>query len=205
MALGAREKISRRSWLLACLAIPLCRARAVEISALDVSFDGDNLHFAAPRLHFLSGKPLARLKEGATVVFLSQLTLRDDRGLVHHAHERLNVSFDVWEEKFNVVLAVDRHSKLGMTQTAAEAWCFDNLVISALALEPTRPFWLRFDLRVATERELAALVSDPGLSIRNLIEYFGRKAGADEPSWVGEAGPLRLTDLPRTIARRARG
>jgi hypothetical protein len=205
MALDARVKISRRSWLLAGLAIPLFRVRAAAVEPLTVSFDGDNLHFTAPRLHFLSGKPLTRLKEGATVVFLSQLTLRDDRGLIRHAHERLNVSFDVWEEKFNVVLAEDRHSKLGLTQAAAEAWCFDNLVISALALEPTRPFWLHFDLRVATERELAALVSGPGLSFRNLIEYFGRKAGADEPSWVGEAGPLRLTDLPRTFVRRARG
>src|SRR5438067_6548009 len=61
MARPARnEGISRRSWLLAGLAIPLLRAGAAE--KLEVSFDGDNLHVAAPGLHFLTGTALKRLK-----------------------------------------------------------------------------------------------------------------------------------------------
>ena len=82
MAQQARNpRISRRSWLLAGLGIPLLRARAE--GPLAVTFDGDNLHVAAPGLHFLTGKPLDRLKDAATVVFVSQITLfSDDHGTI---------------------------------------------------------------------------------------------------------------------------
>jgi len=94
MALFARDiRISRRSWLLAGLAIPLSRAWADD--SFEVSFDGDNLHVAAPGLHFLTGKPLSRLKDGLTVAYLSRITLlSDDRGTVLRspAPERIIVS-----------------------------------------------------------------------------------------------------------------
>jgi len=201
----SREQFSRRSWLLAGLTVPAFRARAAPL--LTVSFDGDNLHVAAPQLHFLTGRPLNRLKDGTSVVFLSQLTIfRDDRGTVfRRSPERLTVSYDVWEEKFKVVLAVDRRSVSRLSLAAAETWCLDNLAISALGLAPARPFWLQFDLRVATPKELSALVGDPGISVRGLIELFGRKPGADEPQWTLAAGPLRLTDLPRQAIRGTRG
>ena len=201
----SREQFSRRSWLLAGLTVPAFRARAAPL--LTVSFDGDNLHVAAPQLHFLTGRPLNRLKDGTSVVFLSQLTIfRDDRGTVfRRSPERLTVSYDVWEEKFKVVLAVDRRSVSRLSLAAAETWCLENLAISALGLAPSRPFWLQFDLRAATPKELSALVGDPGISVRGLIELFGRKPGADEPQWTLAAGPLRLTDLPRQAIRGTRG
>ena len=63
-------QISRRCWLLAGLAAPLFRARGAE--TLTVTFDGDNLHVSSPDLHFLTGKPLERLKDGtATVQYLA--------------------------------------------------------------------------------------------------------------------------------------
>src|ERR1039457_7384691 len=68
--------ISRRRWLLAGVAIPLSRLWAAE--RLSVAWDGDDLHVAAPQLHFLAGKPLDRIKDGAAVVFLTQLTLTTD-------------------------------------------------------------------------------------------------------------------------------
>jgi len=206
MAQFARENLSRRSWLLAGLTIPLFSARAAA-DLLNVSFDGDNLRVAAPQFHFLTGRPLKRLQDGASVVYMSQLTLsHEDNGPgFRHQPERLTVSYDVWEEKFKVVMAGIGRSASGLSLPAAEAWCLDNLAISALGLQPTRPFWLRLDLRVATERELATLVGDPsGISIRTWIEFFSRKPGADQPHWTRSAGPLRLTDLPRT-ARGTRG
>ena len=201
----SREQFSRRSWLLAGLTVSAFRARAAPV--LSVSFDGDNLHVVAPQLHFLTGRPLNRLKDGTSVVFLSQLTIfRDDRGTVfRRSPERLTVSYDVWEEKFKVVLAIDRRSVSRLSLAAAETWCLDNLAISALGLAPARPFWLQFDLRAATPKELSALVGDPGISVRGLIEVFGRKPGAGEPQWTLAAGPLRLTDLPRPAARGTRG
>jgi hypothetical protein len=213
MALHARERISRRSWLLAGLGIPLFRAWADPL--LRVTSDGDNLHVAAPQLHFLTGRPLARLKDGNVVVFLSQLTLfRDDHNtVIRRKPERITVSYDLWEEKFQVGMAeaatgaqvwVDRRSASRLSIGDTEAWCMENLAISALGLETQRPFWLRFELRTASEKEVSAVAGDTGISIRGLIEMFSRRAGADQPHWELNAGPLRLGDLPRTTTRRIR-
>ena len=203
MAHGARGKISRRNWLLAGLAIPVFRAHASV--NLSVFFDGDNLHVAAPQLHFLSGKSLTRLQDGLTLAFVSQLTLlREDRSTIfRRSPERILVSYDVWEEKYKVTLGSERSAK-DLTLGEAESWCLENLAISALGLPPERPFWLRFDLRSTDPKELSQVMGDPGISLRGLIELFGRKPGADEWRSTLEAGPLRLTDLPRRLARGTR-
>jgi hypothetical protein len=204
MALQARDKISRRSWLLAGLTLPLFRAWAEPI--LHVTSDGDNLHVAAPQLHFLAGRPLARLKDGNIVVYLSQLTLfREDHVTpIRRKPERFTVSYDLWEEKFKVGMAVDSRSAGRLSMEETETWCMENLAISALGLETQRPFWLRFELRTASEKEISAVAGDSGISIRGLIEMFSRRAGADQPHWTLNAGPLRLGDLPRKVARRTR-
>jgi hypothetical protein len=203
MAHFAREKISRRSWLLAGLAASLFRARAAE--KFSVIFDGDTLRVAAPQLHFLSGKPLARLKDGNTVVFLSQITLfGDDHGTVfRRTPERLTISYDIWEEKFQVSLGLDGRSVKRLSLAGAEAWCLDNLAISALGLAPNRPFWLRFELREVDPREFGSVMGDPGISLRGIIERLARKPGPDQEHFTLEAGPLRLAELPRKIARGA--
>ena len=207
MAQSARDpRISRRSWLLACLGIPLLRARAE--NSLAVTFDGDNLHVATPGLHFLTGKPLDRLKDAATVVFVSQITLlSDDRGTIFRrpVTERLIVSYDLWQEKFAVTIRggdSTRSTQRLLTAPQAETWCIENLAISALGLPPTRPFWLRFELRAADQKDLGTLLGDTGISIGSLIEFFGRKAGAKDPYWRRDAGPLRLIDLPRISSGR---
>jgi hypothetical protein len=200
----ARTQISRRSWLLAGLTTPLLAARST--GTLSLSFDGDDLHVAAPQLHFLSGRPLTRLQDGATVVFLSQLTIfRDDRGTVWRRNpERITVSYDVWEEKFSVIVGSTNRRVSRLSAPAAETWCLNNLVISALGLAPERPFWVRFELRTADPKDLSGVVGDPGISIRGLIEVFSRKPGADQDHWTLDAGPLRLADLPRISVRGTR-
>ena len=198
------KPISRRSWLLAGLTVPLLKARGT--GNLILTFDGDDLHVAAPQLHFLSGRPLSRLRDGATVVFISQLTIfRDDRGTVwRHAPERLTVSYDVWEEKFSVILGTTNRRASRLSAPATEAWCLNNLAISALGLAPERPFWFRLELRTADPKDLSAVVGEPGISIRGLIELFSRKPGADQDEWTLNAGPLRLANLPRISARGTR-
>ena len=206
MALPARdERISRRSWLLAGLAIPLSRLRAA--APLAVSFDGDNLRVAAPDLHFLTGKALERLKDAATVIFLSQLTLFSDTGgtIFKRTAERLVVSYDLWEEKFSVTIpGGSKRHLLNVSATEAESWCLENLAISALGIAPSRPFWLRFDLRMADRKELASIMGDTGVSLTGLIDVFSRKPGAGEQSWSRTVGPFRLQDLPRTPSVRGR-
>jgi hypothetical protein len=198
--------MSRRSWLLAGLAIGVSRLRAAE--TLKLSFDGDNIHVAAaPNWHFLTGKPLARLKDAATVTFVSQLTLFSDaQGTVFkRSAERLVVSYDLWEEKFSVTIP-GRGQRKPFTGGAAEVedWALDNLAISAMGMAPERPFWLRLDMRTADRRELSNVVGESGLSLSGLIDLFSRKPGSGEFSLTANVGPFRLMDLPRMLSGRGR-
>jgi hypothetical protein len=170
--------------------------------ALAVTFDGDNLRVAAPDLHFLVGKPLERLKDAATVTYLSQLTIFSDQQgsvLKRSPIERLVVSYDLWQEKFSVTIpGGGKRSVFNVTAPQAESWCLDNLAVSALGLPTDRPFWLRFDLRTNYRRDIGSVVSDAGVTLSGLIDLFSRKQGAGDISWTRYDGPFRLLDLPRT-------
>jgi hypothetical protein len=182
------------------------RARGAE--PLAVTFDGDNLHVGTSVLHFLSGKPLERLKDGATVVFLSQLTIFSDHWTTPFRRapvERFVVSYDIWaEDKFSVTVPASNHSASNLAAPALEAWCLGSLGISAAGIAPDRQFWLRLEMRTADQADLASVTAEPGVSLRNLILLLGRKPGAGDPQWTREAGPLRLTDLTRTGGRGTR-
>jgi hypothetical protein len=200
-------QISRRRWLMAGLTIPIFRLRGAE--SLNVTFDGDNLHVAAPGLHFLTGKPLQKMKEGASVVYLSQLTLFSDRWVTVFRRTpilRFVVSYDIWgEDKFSVTLpGAAGRSAANLSASATEAWCLENLAISATGLPPDRPFWLRLDMRTGDQRDLGAMLGEPGISLKSLILLLGRKPGEDDPQWNREVGPLRLADLARSPGRGAR-
>jgi hypothetical protein len=182
------------------LALPLLIARA---SSMDVAFDGDTLRPVLPDVHFISGRALERLKDARTVVFLSQITLlREDHVTpFRHAPQRFYVSYDIWEGRFKVTIpGATPESRLGLTAEQAEAWCMDNMTVSALGVAPDRDFWLRFDLRTADPKDMASIVSETGISISGLIEFFSRKTDG-EPHWAMERR-LRLTDLRRTPSRR---
>jgi hypothetical protein len=207
MALDARNNgIGRRRLLLAGLAIPLFRRCLRASEELDVSFDGDNLHVAAPGLHFLTGKPLERLMNADTVTFLSQLTVySDEHGTIfRRMPERLIVSYDLWEEKFSVTIPGPfKRSIPNVSARQAETWCIENLAISALGLPQDRPFWLKFEIRTTSRRELASVVGDSGVSLSSLIDLFSH-AAAGELSWARTAGPLFLRQLPRTHTGRGK-
>jgi hypothetical protein len=206
MADSARNgQISRRSWLLAGMAVPLFQARGADSFA--VTFDGDSLHVSAPSLHFLSGKPLARLKNGSTVVYLSQLTLFGDAYatvLRRAPVERFVISYDIWaDDRFSVTVPGARSAN-NLSALATELWCLDSLAINAAGLAADRPFWLEFDMGTADQRELSSVVSGPGISLGSLILLLSRKPGLDDPQWRLRAGPLRLADLARTAGRGSR-
>jgi hypothetical protein len=205
MALPARDnRITRRSWLMAGLAIAVSRGRAEE--PLDVSFDGDNLRVFAPGLHFLTGRPLERLKNADTVAFLSQITLYSDaHGTIFRRFpERLVVSYDLWEEKFSVTIpGPSKRSLPNVSAAQAESWCLENMAISGLGLAPDRPFWVKFELRTTDRRELTSLMGDSGISLSALVDLISRPPGGDL-YWSRSAGPFRLRDLPRTRTGRGR-
>lgn len=200
MAQSRLARMSRRSWLAAGLAIPLLIGRA---GTMDVAFDGDTLRPLMPDLHFLTGRALERLKDARTVVFLSQITLlRDDHVTpFRRAPQRFYVSYDIWEGRFKVTIpGVTPESRLGLTAAQAEAWCMENMTVSALGVPPNEDFWMRFDLRTADPKDLASIVSESGISISALIELFSRKPDG-EPHWTMERR-LRLADLRRSPTRR---
>jgi hypothetical protein len=197
-------QLSRRGWLLASLAAPLFSARAAD--PLAVTYDGDNLHISAPTLHFLAGKPFERLRDGATVVYLSQLTIFGDRGITVIRRSpimRFVVSYDVLaEDKFSVTVPGPlRRSVSNLSAPATEAWCMETLAVSASGVPADRQFWLRLEMRTADQKDLSTVLGDTGISLRNFVLLLGRRPGAGDPQWTREAGPLRLADLARTPGR----
>ena len=208
MATRSREtRISRRSWLLAGLTLPLFSARAAD--AMKVIYDGDNLHVAAPTLHFLTGKPLERLKYGDVVAYVLQLELLNEaRTIVLRPQKgRFVVSYALWEEKFSVTQlasspGVGPRTVEGLSATDAETWCFNNLTMSTLGLAPNQYYWLRLELRTGTARDFAD-DNKIGISIKDLIDLLGRK-NTEVTHWGPLETRVRLADLPRMAGRGSR-
>lgn len=204
MQIAAREiKISRRSWLVASLATPLLRAWAAD--PLKVQYDGDNVHIAAPSLHFLEGRPMERLKDGDVVAYIAQVDLLDEARsvVIKQQKGRFVVSYALWEEKFSVTqLGNSPRAVEGLSAVAAEAWCLSQLAIPTLSLSPDRYYWLRFNLRTGNPRDFAA-DEEVGISIHRLIDILSRK-NAPEVHWGPLEARVRLADLPRMAGRGSR-
>jgi hypothetical protein len=61
-------------------------------------------------------------------------------------------------------------------------------------LTPSRPFWIKLDLRAEDPKESAAIVGEPGISLRRLVEIFSRPP-RNQQQWLETQGPIRLQDL----------
>jgi hypothetical protein len=201
------RKMSRRSWLLAGLTTPLLSLSAT--NSFKVTYDGDNLHVAAPTLHFLTGKPLERLKYGDVVAYVAQLELLNEArtAVVRPQKGRFVVSYALWEETFSVTRLGSSSGSAprtveGLSLPAAEAWCLDNLTMSTQGLEPTLSYWLRLELRTGTARDFAD-EAKIGVSIHDLIDFLGRK-NTEVTHWGPLETRVRLADLPRMAGRGSR-
>jgi hypothetical protein len=195
--------ISRRSWLLAGLAIPLFRARAAD--SLNARYDGDTIHVAPPSVHFLAGKTMERLKDGAAVAFVGQLDLLNEARIpVRQQRARFVVSYALWEEKYSVTqLGKVPRSVEGLSAAAAEAWCFEGLALSTFGIPPDQYFWLRFEMRTGGARDMEGDLPN-GVSFKSIIDLLGRKKQV-ESSWGPLETRIRLADLPRISGRGTRG
>lgn len=203
MAQPARDRgTTRRSLLLAGIALPLFRARGATI--LGVTYDGDNLYPVAPDVHFLTPKIVERLRASAdTQAFVSQLSIfsgQTDAPMRLGAPRRFIVSYSIWEETFKVAIP-GLGSQEGLSVAQAESWCMERMAISASGLEPSRPFRMRFELRSFSRPDLTRVLGDSGLSIVSLVDILSRKPGMGEQQWSRETGWLRLIDLPRLSGR----
>jgi hypothetical protein len=192
----------RFGWLAAAFCCGLALAAWAE--DLVPSVRDNQLSLKAPRLHFLAGKPLERLRNAAEVPFDFQITLwagsrnRELRRTV----ARFVMSYDLWEEKFSVTrLTAPRKAVVRLTSEAAEAWCLDQMPLDASGLGDKEPFWVRLDVRAAG-RTAGPLfgredLSESGISLNGLVEIFSRPAQTDQPHWTIEAGPMTLGELRR--------
>jgi hypothetical protein len=175
------------------------------VSAEDLvpRYNDGYLQVSAPRLHFITGKQLERLRNGVSVPFDFQLTLSagsKGNGL-SRALERFVVSYDIWEEKFSVIRQRDRRmSSVRLTATQAESWCLDNLSLPVSGLASDKALWLKLEIRSA-ERDQVALPGD-GISLTTLIEIFSRPVRGPVDHWAMETGPFRLADLKPADLRR---
>lgn len=180
-------------------------AAALNARGLEVRLDRNFLRISAPGIGFLSGRPLARLKDGATVVFLGQLSISTDANITVQARTlaRFALSYDIWEERFSVtrVLIAKNEtaprtvSHLGLEP--AQAWCLENLLLEAAVLPADRPFWIRLEIRTEDSRD-TGIVGDPGLNLTRLVEIFSRPARTSQERWQLDAGPMRLADLRKS-------
>lgn len=192
------DKVTRRWWLMASFGAPLTLGLAAQ--SLEVRLDGDDLRIAAPQFHFLTGKSLEKLKDGASVAFLAQLSLSPEVNApaIKRAVDRFIVSYDVWEEKFSVTqTGMERGKVTHLSSTAAEAWCLDRLAVGIEGIAPDKPFWIRLELRAEDPRDQAGVVGDAGINLTRLIEIFSNPARAQQSRWEAVAGPVRLMDLKR--------
>lgn len=197
------DSVSRRGWLLAFASTSVVLSYTAQ--SLVVHLENDYLRVAAPNIHFLTGKPLERLRDGATVGYLGRLTvLTSESGPAQAtAIERFAVSHDVFEDMdkgFKVTLATPgRRDKLPtknrLTNIAAEAWCLDQLKIDLGRVPVNRPIWIRLEMSSEDPKETAGIVDTPGISLSKLIEVLSQPKRDQEVRLVEQIGPIKLEDL----------
>ena len=153
------------------------------------------IRVTAPNLHFLTGKSLSRLHDGAAVPFDFQLMITDSRNnVIARALERFTVSYDVWEEKFSVVRVRDfRKSGMRLSAASAESWCLENLFVPAASLQAGQQLWARLEIRTVEPKEL--LAADSGINLAALIEIFSRPSRPQQDRWSVDSAPFQLADL----------
>ena len=191
--------LTRRAWLfgtagLACGAL----LNAVSIATLRLRRQEDFLRLAAPHLHFLSGRPLERLKSGSSVLYTMQMAISKDNFATfeRRTFERFVVSFDIWEEKFSIVgIGMAKGAASHLDSAAAEDWCVSHLGLPLAALNQQIPYWIRLELRAEEPKDAATLLTQPPLALAKLVELFARPPKHEADRWTAEQGPFRLMDL----------
>ena len=165
---------------------------------LKARVEGDRLRVSGPQVRFLLPPAVERLRNGATVTYALQLTLRNERlgHVVSRITERFRLSYDLWEEKYAVTrLASPTRSASNLTANGLESWCLDNLSLPIGGLNQSRQFWITLEYETEEPKDTSKTDSS-SLTLSSLIDIFSRKP-RDEQQVRGfdEIGPVRLDDL----------
>jgi hypothetical protein len=180
--------------LLALLAWP-----GVHSSAQTLTFDivGEVLKIRAPGFSFLTGDPLARLKDGRSVrIELAAMVLpAPGKSPAATTRRSFALSYDLWEERFAVTIVDTRSQSVShLMMAAAEAWCVEQLAIPVSALGGLGrdlPLWLRLEYRVL-DADSPSAPEDSGYTLQGLIDALSRRRRTESSPHALEAGPFRL-------------
>ena len=197
-----------KSWWL-ILAFVSGFALAMAAEELILNWHGDRLQFSAPRVHFLGGKPLELLHDGAEVPFDFQVTLASGTPshVFRHMLDRFVVSYDVWQEDFKVTkLQSPVKGAAHLTALATEAWCLDQMSPDLTGFSSAEPLWVRLEIRAQTGKDGLLFgrgsINEKGVSLTSLIEIFSRPPQSQQPHWGPfQVGPFTIDEL----RHRARG
>jgi hypothetical protein len=171
---------------------------------LQIRSSADQIVVAAPKFHFLTGKPLERLRNGNAVAFDFYLVVLGEskQSTLRQNFDRFVISYDIWEERFSVSrMRKTRSSASRLTADAAEAWCLDNIAVSSVGVPLDTPVWVRLDIRAQEPRDRDPLSDDEGISLSSLIEIFSRPGKQEANHWRLETGPIRLRDIQKGAGR----
>jgi hypothetical protein len=160
--------------------VVLFHAASAAPEGLGVFLDGDYLRVAVPHLDFLKGKPLDRLKDGASVAFVGQVTITTSPNSLSPAAR-------------------------SVAAQATELWCLDNLVIDRGLIPADKQFYVQLDLRAEDPKDQLGIIGDSGVNLTRLIEYLGRPPRSPQGRWLFNSGPFRLEDLKKTEVKAVRG
>jgi len=165
---------------------------------------GPRLEFSAPRVHYLTGRPLARLKNAEPVAFDFQVKLStaNKTSVLKQNTARFVISYDLWEERYAVTkTAPARKTASHMTAAEAEVWCVQEMSLDVTGLAANQPLWASIDIRAEDESESRLFsrkdITDAGISLNPLLEIFTKPSRASQAHWTAETGPITLEQLRR--------
>jgi len=177
-------------------------ALSIQLAAqsLTAHIERDQLHVSAPRVHFLIGSALERLRDGGAVRFDFQITARSERGgkVLVRSQETFVVSYDLWEEKFAVTkLGSSPRTVSHLSTAAAEAWCIDNTSLAVGSLSGARPFWVGLEYAANEAPDPGVQPDNSSFTLSSLVDIFSRRARKEQVHGSEEIGPLTLDKIRR--------
>ena len=173
---------------------------AAAAQKLDVRLDGDHLRVTVNSSRLIAGEALQRLRDGASVTYFMRVSAWNGKAgkLLSSTEYRFVVSFDIFEEKFQVTRTIPSARVAShLSMTAAEAVCTEGLEIPLTGIGSTMAFWVQWEFQ--TEN---ATGSEGAGGLGSLVEIFSRKVSKEPAKGLVESGPYRLADLPRYSAPR---
>jgi hypothetical protein len=175
--------------------------RSVKAQSLNVRLDGVTLRVDVARVRLLTGDPLQRLRDGASVTYVFQLSALGSRAgsVLTKTAYRFVISYDIFEERFQISRLQPSPLVLShLTMSAAEAAMLEAMELPTPAIDPGVQFWVRWEYRA----EEAAGGGSSGITLGNLVDIFSRRDSRAPVAGAAESGPFRLREMPRTSPTR---